>query len=193
MHRMIVRSPFVLVAVLALLALAAGPVATRTASAACTDHSDACTTSFSFTFGPTDETDDSCGFLVAFSNTGKAMGRASATGVDITNAGVITFTNPDIDGLFVTQKYQILFKNGNFATDPATGYESFDSTTVGPSTLYDMNGNVLLRNHGPVTTHLVMDPSLPFPESLISQEITFEHGAHDGYCETLAAALHFDV
>jgi hypothetical protein len=66
---------------------------------------------------------------------------------------------------------------------------SFDNTAVGPSTLYDRNGNVLLRSHGPQTVHLVLDPSLPFPDSLISQEITFKHGAHDGYCETLTAAL----
>jgi hypothetical protein len=193
MHRIIVRSAFVVAAGLAGLALVAGSVATSTASAACTDHSDACTTSFSFTYDTTDEIDTSCGFEVHFSNVGKAMGRASATRVDITNAGVITFTNPAIDGLFVTQKYQILFKNRAFVTDAATGFESFDSTTVGPLTLYDMNGTVLLRNQGPVTIHLVMDPSLEYPESLISQEITFEHGAHDGYCETLAAALHFDV
>src|SRR5690349_7502675 len=87
MDRTIVRSPFVVAAVLAVLALAAGPVAPRTASAACTDHSEECTTSFSFTYDTTaeGETDTSCGFEVHFGNVGKAMGRASATRVDITN------------------------------------------------------------------------------------------------------------
>ena len=183
MHRTLVRSPFVLVAMLAVLVLTAAP-----ASAA---PGDARTTPFSFTYdgtGQPPELDTSCGFLVERVDVGKGMGRASATRFDITNAGVATITNPE-NGLFVTQEYQVLFNNNNFSTDAATGYQESDNTAVGPSTLYDMDGNVLLRNHGPITVHFVMDPSLPFPENIVSQEITFEHGAHDGYCETLTAAL----
>jgi hypothetical protein len=175
MHRQIIRSTFVLAAVLTLLALVAGPVAART-------------TTFSFTFGPTDETDTSCGFLVEFSNVGKAMVRASDTRFDISNTGVATLTNPE-NGLYVTQEYNILFQNRNFVTDPVTGYQSSDNTAIGPSTLYAPDGTVLLRHHGPITVHFVMDPSLPYPENIISDEVTFEHGAHDDYCETLTAAL----
>jgi hypothetical protein len=174
MHRYPIRATFVLAAMLAALVLTSTPAAART-------------TPFSFTYVTTDEPDTSCGFLVLRDDVGKAMGRASDSRFDITNAGVATLTNPD-NGLFVTQEYQVLFKNGNFVTN-ADGTEESDNTAVGPSTLYDMNGNVLLRSYGPITVHLVIDPSLPFPDNIISQEITFAHGAHDGYCETLTAAI----
>ena len=164
-------------AVLTILALAVAPAAART-------------TPFSFDYVTIDEPDTSCGFLVLRDDVGKGMGRSSDTRFDITNAGVATLTNPD-NGLFVTQEYQVLFKNNNFVTN-ADGTESFDNTAVGTSTLYDMNGNVLLRSHGPITIHTVVDPSLPFPENIISQEITFEHGAHPSdelFCQVLAEEL----
>jgi hypothetical protein len=170
MHRMIIRAPFVLAAVLSVLALVAAPVAART-------------THFSFTYDVTDEPDTSCGFLVLRDDVCTAMGRASDTRFVLTNAGVATLTNPE-NGLFVTQKYQVLFKNRNVVT--VDGTRSFDNTAVGPSTLYDANGTVLLRSHGPIRVHLVIDLA---SDTVISQEVTFEHGAHDGYCETLSAAL----
>jgi hypothetical protein len=175
MHRLIIRSPFVLAAVLAVLALAAGPVAART-------------TPFSFDYDVTDEPDTSCGFLVLRDDVGRATGRASETRFDLTNAGVATLSNPE-NGRYVTQQYQVLFQNRNFVTDPVTGYQSSDNTAIGPSTLYAPDGTVLLRSHGPIRVHFVMDPSLPFPDNIISQEVTFAHGAHDGYCETLTVAL----
>jgi hypothetical protein len=175
MHRPSLRSLFTLAAVLAALVLGSAPVAAKT-------------TPFSFDYVTVDEPDTSCGFLVLTNGVGTARVRASETRFDISNTGVSTLTNPE-NGLFVTQKYNILFKNRNFVTDPVTGYQSSDNTAVGPSTPYDMDGNVLLRSHGPIRVHFVMDPSLPFPDNIISQEITFEHGAHDGYCETLTAAL----
>jgi hypothetical protein len=165
---------FMLAAMFAALVLTSTPAAART-------------TPFSFTYDVTDEPDTSCGFLVLRDDVGKAMGRASDSRFDITNTGIATLTNPD-NGLFVTQEYEVLFKNGNFVTN-ADGTQESDNTAVGTSTLYDMNGNVLLRSYGPETVHFVMDPSLPFPDNIISQEITFEHGAHDGYCETLIAAI----
>jgi hypothetical protein len=175
MHRTIVRSPFVLAAVLAVLALAVGPVAART-------------TPFAFTYDVTDEPDTSCGFLVLRDDVGTARGRAGDGRFDLTNAGVATLTNPE-NGLFVTQTYQVLFKNRNQVVDE-NGILSVDNTAVGPSTLSAPDGTVLLRNHGPIRVHLVIDLT---SDTLISREVTFEHGAHDGYCETLAAALHFDV
>ena len=174
--RAIIRSLVVFAAVLSVLALAVAPVS-----------ADARTTPFSFSYVTVGEPDTSCGFLVLRDDVGKGTGRFSDTRFDIMNAGVATLTNPD-NGLFVTQKYQVLFKNNNFVTNP-DGTQSSDNTSVGTSTLYDMNGNVLLRSYGPSTTHLVVDPSLPFPDNIISEEVTFEHGAHDGYCETLTEQL----
>jgi hypothetical protein len=173
MNRIIVRSALVLVAVLTLLALGAGPVAART-------------TPFSFEYTSVGEEDNSCGFLVLRNDVGKATGRASETRFDITNAGVATLTNP-ANGLFVTQKYQVLFKNRN-TVDNGDGTFSFDNTSVGSSTLYDMNGNVLLRSHGPITIRFTYIPTDDGP-NIIRQEVVFEHGAHDGYCETLTAAI----
>jgi hypothetical protein len=173
----IYRTLFAFAAVLAILALAVAPASART-------------TPFSFDYVTVDEPDTSCGFLVLRDDVGKGMGRASDTRFDITNAGDATLTNPDT-GLFVTQKYQVLFKNNNFVTN-ADGTESSDNTSVGSSTIYDANGNVLFRSHGPITIHLVIDPSLPFPDSIISQEITFEHGAHPSdevFCQVLAEEL----
>jgi hypothetical protein len=171
MHRMTLRTPFVLAAVLAVLALAAGPVAART-------------TPFSFDYVSIGEIDASCGFPVVRDDVGTAMGRVSDGRYDITNAGVATLTNP-ANGSFVTQRYQALFKNRNQVVDE-DGILSFDSTVVGASTLYDANGTVLLRNHGPIRVHLVIDLA---SDTLISREVTFAHGAHDGFCETLAEAL----
>jgi len=170
------RYLFAVVGVLAILALAVTPVS-----------ADARTTPFSHNYVTVDEPDTSCGFLILRNDVGKDIGRFSDTRFDVTNAGVATLTNPD-NGLFVTQKYQVLFKNNNFVTNP-DGTQSSDNTSVGTSTLYDMNGNVLIRFHGPSTIHMVVDPSLPFPDNIISQEVTFVHGAHDGYCETLTAQL----
>lgn len=173
MKHSIVRSLAVLTALLALLVLAAGPVAART-------------TPFSFEYASVDEPDESCGFLVLRNDVGEAHGRASDTRFDITNAGVATLTNPD-NGLYVTQEYQILYKNRN-RVDNGDGTFSVDNTAVGPSTLYDMDGNVLLRSHGPITVHFTYIPTDEGP-NFISMEVVFEHGAHDGFCETLAAAL----
>jgi hypothetical protein len=173
MNHTIVRSSFVIVAVLTLLALGAGTVA-------------ALTTPFSFDYVSVGEEDNSCGFLVLRDDVGKAIGRASDTRFDLTNAGVATLTNP-ANGLFVTQKYQALFKNRN-TVDNGDGTFSFDNTSVGSSTLYDMDGNVLLRSHGPVTVRFTYIPSDEGP-IFTDQEVVFEHGAHDGYCETLTAAI----
>ena len=170
----IIRNLAALAAVLSILAVAASPAAART-------------TPFSFDYVTVDEPDTSCGFLVLRGDVGKGTGRASDTRFDIMNAGEATLTNPD-NGLFVIQKYQVLFKNNNFVINP-DGTKSSDNTSLGSSTLYDMNGNVLLRTYGPSTTHLVVDPSLPFPDNITSEEVTFQHGAHDGYCETLTAQL----
>jgi hypothetical protein len=166
-----------LAAVLATLMLASVPAAART-------------TPFSSTYEET-TTDTSCGFPLERHDVGKAHGRSSPDRFDVTNAGVATYTNL-ANGLSVTQKYQVLFKNANFV-DNGDGTLTLDQTVVGASTLYGPNGEVLLRDHGPITVHLTINPGAPDPNDfVVSQEIVFEHGSHadtELYCQTVATAL----
>jgi hypothetical protein len=177
MHRHLIRATFMLAAVLAVLTLASAPVAART-------------TPFSSTYDET-TTDTSCGFPLERHSVGKAFGRSSPDRFDVTNAGVDTLTNLE-NGLSVTLEYQALFKNANFV-DNEDGTVTLDQTTVGASTLYGPNGEVLLRSHGPMTIHITFIP--PDEEHdliIISQEILFEHGSHPStelFCQTVAAAL----
>jgi hypothetical protein len=177
----IYRTLLAFTAVLAILALAVAPVAARA-------------TPFSFTFEDT-FTDDTCGFLVERHNDGKGSGRlffdaeGNLVGVDVVNAGVSTITSLD-NGASVTEKFQVLFKNFNFV-DNGDGTQSQYQTTVGASTLYDQNGEVLLRSHGPMTVHLTLIPTDTGP-IIVSAEVVFEHGSHadtETYCGVLAGAL----
>ena len=144
------------------------------------------TTPFSFTYEGT-ETDNTCSFPVERYDVGKAMARSSEGRFDITNAGVATLTYLPT-GLSATQKYQVLFKNFN-QVDNGDGTVSGDQTTVGSSTLYGPDGEVLLRSHGPMTIHLTLRFD---PFEVVSKEILFEHGSHpsdETYCQVLAEAL----
>jgi hypothetical protein len=171
MHRMIVRAPFV-------LALVAAPVAARTTTFSET---------FDFTF-----TEAPCDFAVQIHDVGKNVFRFHDDRVDLTQGGVRTYTNL-VNGLSATQSFQTVFKNSNTVEDPATGYLSLDSTTVGSGTLRGPDGRVLLRDHGPVSAHIVINPNAASEDAfLISQEIFFSHGSHpseDAFCRALTAAI----
>jgi hypothetical protein len=183
MHRTILRSPFLLVAVLVLLALAVAPAAAKTVV---------------FT-GPFDSTvtDASCGFPVEVRDVGKVVGRLffDAAGnlvkVDLIDVGVRTLTNP-ATGLSATQDFQILFKNSN-QVDLGGGLFALDQTTVGEFTLRGPDGSVLLRGHGPVSAHLVINPEAASEDDfLVSEDIFFAHGSHPdeaAYCQALTAAI----
>jgi hypothetical protein len=173
MHRLIFRTPFVLAAVLTMLAVVAGPVAART-------------TTFTFHYESFGEIDESCGFPVQRDDIGDARVRFSDSRFDIQQSGVATLSNPDT-GVFVTQQYQVLFKNRN-TVDNGDGTFSFDNTAVGSATLSDANGRVLLRSHGPITTRITYIETDTGRE-WIATEVVFEHGAHND-CATLAAALY---
>jgi hypothetical protein len=177
MPRHLVRSTFVL-AVLAVLALAAAPAAAKT-------------TPFSSTYDDT-FTAAPCGFDVQIRDAGKVLGRFSPDRVDVTNAGVTTFTNL-ANNLSATDTYQALFKNFNQVEDPETGYISGDQTVVGAGTLRGPDGTVLLRSHGPRTVHLVINPNATNDEDVVvSLEVVSEHGAHpsdEAFCQALTAAI----
>jgi hypothetical protein len=179
MHRTLVRSTFtVLVAVLAVLALGAAPAAART-------------TPFSFDYDGT-FTAAPCGFDVQIRDVGTAHGRSSPDRFDITNAGVVTYTNL-ANNLSATDTYQVLFKNFNQVEDPETGFISGDQTVVGAGTLRGPDGRVLLRSHGPRTIHLVINPNATNEEDfIVSLEVVSEHGSHpsdEAYCQALTAAI----
>jgi len=177
MHRTLVRSPFVLVAVLALLVFAAAPAAART-------------TTFSETFDVT-STAAPCGFSVQIHDVGKNMFRFQSDQFALNQAGVRTYTNPET-GLSATQDFQNLFTNTN-VVDNGDGTLTLDQTTVGSGTLRGPDGAVLLRGHGPVSAHLVINPSAESEDDfIISQDIFFSHGSHpseDAFCQALTAAI----
>ncbi len=174
MYRHPIRTMFVLAAVVAALVLSSSAVATRT-------------TPFSSTYDAL-TTESPCGYPLERHDVGKAHGRSSPDRFDVTNAGVVVWTNL-ANGLSVTQKYQTLFKNANFV-DNGNGTLTLDQTTVDSSTMYGPNGEVLLRDHGPVTTHLTINPEASDPDDfVVSQEIVFAHGAHPDFCEALTAAI----
>ena len=173
MQRHFVSLVLVFVTMFAAIWLTAVPAAART-------------TPFSFTYEGT-ETDTTCSFPLERYDVGKATGRVSDRRLEITNAGVATFTYLPT-GLSVTQKYQVLFKNFN-QVDNGDGTVSGDQTTLGSSTLYGPNGKVLLRSHGPMTIRLTLRLD---PFEVVSKEILFEHGAHPSdamFCQVLAEAL----
>ena len=183
MHRTLVRSPFVLVAMLAVLVLTAAPAAAKTVV-------------FRDTFDST-ATDTSCGFPVEVRDVGTVMGRlffandGTFVKIELTNAGVRTLTNPTT-GLSATQDFQILLTNTN-QVDLGGGLVALDQTTVGPFTLRGPDGGVLLRGHGPVSAHLVINPAAESEEDfLVSEDVFFAHGAHPDdatYCQALTAAI----
>jgi hypothetical protein len=178
-----IRATFVLAAVLAALVLSTAPAAAKT---------DVFSDSFDSTV-----TDTSCGFPVEVRDVGKVMGRLffDAAGnfvkIELTNAGVRTLTNP-ATGLSATQDLQILFKNTN-QVDLGGGLLALDQTTVGAFTLRGPDGSVLLRGHGPVSAHLVINPEAESEEDfLVSEDVFFTHGSHPDdatYCQALTAAI----
>ncbi|MFL5758327.1 MAG: hypothetical protein ACJ789_01235 [Thermomicrobiales bacterium] len=172
MYRHPIRAMFVFAALLAALVLASVPAAART-------------TPFSFSYDGT-ETESPCGFPVEYDDVGTAIGRASESRFELTNAGTATYTNL-ANGLSVTVQYETLFKNLN-QVDNGDGTISFDATAVGASTMYSASGDVLLRDHGPVTTHLTIMPTETGP-LFVSAEVVFEHGAHPDFCQALTAAI----
>ncbi len=109
----------------------------------------------------------------------------------LNQAGVRTYTNLET-GLSATQDFQTLFKNTN-VVDNGDGTLTLDQTTVGSGTLRGPDGAVLLRGHGPVSAHLVINPSAESEDDfLISQDIFFSHGFHpseDAFCQALTAAI----
>lgn len=183
MHRHFFRSPFVLVAVLALLVLAAAPAAAKTVV---------------FT-GPFDSTvtDASCGFPVEVRDVGKVVGRlffdnaGNLVKIELINVGVRTLTNP-ATGLSATQDFQILFKNTN-QVDLGGGLFALDQTTVGEFTLRAPDGTVLLRGHGPESAHIVINVEAESEEDfLVSEDVFFAHGSNPDaatYCQALTAAI----
>jgi hypothetical protein len=183
MHRLPIRATFVLTAVLVALLIASVPAAAKA-------------TPFSSTYDDT-TIESPCGFPMEVHNVGKAMGRvffdANGTfvGVDVTNAGFVTLTNP-VNGLSATSRYQTLFKNFN-QVDNGDGTFTLDQTTVGASSLYGPNGELLLRIHGPMTVHLVINPEAPDPaDFIVSMEVVSEHGSHpddEAQCQALRSAL----
>ena len=160
-------------AVLAILALAAGPAAART-------------TPFSFDY----VTPANLIPRAAFSSARRRRqgdGARQRTRFDITNAGEATLTNPE-NGLFVTQKYQVLFKNSNFVTN-ADGTESFDGTRWGARRCTTWTAMCCSGPTGRSRSTWSSTHRCPFPDNIISQEITFEHGAHPSdelICQILA-------
>jgi hypothetical protein len=183
MYRHPIRTMFVLAAMLAALVLSSAPAAART-------------TPFSFTYDDT-TIESPCGFPMEVHNVGKAMGRVffDADGnfvkIELTNAGVVTLTNP-ANGLSATSRYQTLFKNFN-QVDNGDGTLTLDQTTVGASSLYGPNGELLLRTHGPMTVHLTINPEASDPaDFIVSLEVVSEHGSHpddEAQCQALTAAI----
>jgi hypothetical protein len=178
MPRHLLRAATVLAALLTILVLGTAPAAARTTTL--TDPFDVTATA-----AP-------CGFAVQIRDVGTNMFRFHDDRVDLSQSGVRTYTNL-ANGLSATQDFQTLFKNSNTVFDEATGYFSLDQTTMGSGTLRGPDGRVLLRDHGPVSAHLVINPSAESEdEFLISQEIFFSHGAHPSeaaYCAALTTAI----
>ena len=177
MPRHLIRAATVLAAVAALLAFFAGPVVART-------------TTLTETFDVT-ATAAPCGFAVQIHDVGTNMFRFHDDRVDLTQSGVRTYTNL-ANGLSATQDFQTLFKNTD-VVDNGDGTLTLDQTTVGSGTLRGPDGAVLLRGHGPVWAHLIIDPSAESEDDfLIFQEIVFSHGSHrseDTYCQALTVAI----
>jgi hypothetical protein len=171
------RIPPILIATIAAIALTAAPVAARAMP-------------FHFEYddiGP----EPLCGLDTINDNLGKGSGRAFVDNAgdvarfDIKNSGVDIYTLPST-GRSVTHRYELLFKNFD-SVDNGDGTVEGDQTTVGKSTWYDQDGNLLLTENGPITIHLTIDFNVDPP--LFTDVTLSQHGHHPDVCPVLTVAL----